>query len=123
EDQDEIARVDNQSRGLARDEHGVHLVHGVGEQNDAAPQAAIPERQRDYAAPYHLAPEPLDDEARGKQRLAEKSHQQPDVIDGEPLQQSGHHNSFGVSGPRKRRFSHSTPTKSVRPTRARSQTP
>src|SRR4051794_26790043 len=72
-DQEEIARVDDEPRRLAGDEDRVEPIDRVGEKHDAAAQTAIPERERDHAPAHELALEPLDDEARCEQRLAEKA--------------------------------------------------
>ena len=50
-DEIDIARVDDETGRLAEDEHGIGAVDGVGEQQDAAKEAEIPERLGDDARP------------------------------------------------------------------------
>src|SRR5215469_14008191 len=62
----QIAAVHKQPAPLAEDEYRVPLVDRIGEQDDAARDAAIPEGDRNDASPFHLAAEPLKNEAGGK---------------------------------------------------------
>ncbi len=43
ENQEQVAPIDDESHALTHDEHRIHFVDRIGEQNDAARDAAIPE--------------------------------------------------------------------------------
>src|SRR5579885_2051105 len=79
ENRPEIANVNDKAAALTDDERPAVDLDGISKRHDPAADAAIPERQRNHAAAFHLAPEPLDDETRSKKRLAQESDQQPDV--------------------------------------------
>src|SRR5579862_462228 len=118
----QVAAVHKQPARLADDEHRVSLVDRIGEHDDPARHAAVPEGDWNDAAAFHLALEPLDDEARGEQPLAGKSDGEPDPFRRE---QGVHRDQRSVTSTasRKRFFSQSTPKMSCMPTTKRSQTP
>ena len=49
------------------------MMHGIGEADQAADQAAIPEGDRDDAVAFLFAVQPLDQEAHAEHRLADKA--------------------------------------------------
>src|SRR5438132_1528800 len=84
EDQIEVSAVHKQAARLTKDEHRVLLVNGICKHNHPAGDAAVPEGNRNDAAPLHLAFEPLNDETRGEQRLARKSDSKPNPFGRNP---------------------------------------
>src|SRR5262245_24651124 len=76
----EIAGIDEDARTLAKDEHGVEPVDRIGQQRQAAPNGEIPERGRDHALPAAFRRDPLYEEARREQRLAEQADSEPDLV-------------------------------------------
>src|SRR5437016_6112813 len=85
----QIPAVHKKPARLAKDEHRIPLVDGIGEQHDATAEAAIPEGERNDAAALHLALEPLDDKAGGEQRLAREADRKPDPFRGNPSMHTG----------------------------------
>src|SRR3989454_4008082 len=82
EDEIEIARVHEKPGGLPDDEHRVPPMEGVGQERHAAPQGEIPEGTRDHALALTFGGDPLDEESRREERLAEKSDAEPKLIRG-----------------------------------------
>ena len=68
-DQVQVPRVDGGIEHIAHDEHGILAVDRIGEQDDRAGHAQIPERDRDDAAALAFAGEPLQQPADEKQAL------------------------------------------------------
>src|SRR6266705_3219540 len=82
EDEIEIARVHEKAGGLPDDEHRVPPMEGVGQERHAATQGEIPEGTRDHALAMTFGGDPLDEESRREERLAEKSDAEPKLIRG-----------------------------------------
>src|SRR5216684_7795115 len=80
EDEIEIARVHEKAGGLPDDEHRVPPMEGVGQERHAATQGEIPEGTRDHALALTFGGDPLDEESRREERLAEKSDAEPKLI-------------------------------------------
>src|SRR5262245_7878076 len=81
-DEVEVARVHEESRGLAEHEHRIPPVDRVGQERHAAAQREIPEVSRDHALALALGRDPLDEKARREERLAEKADAEPELIRG-----------------------------------------
>src|SRR5436305_12536282 len=69
ENQIEVSAVHKQAARLTKDEHRVLLVNCIRKHNDPAGDTAVPEGNRNDAAPLHFALEPLNDETRGEKCL------------------------------------------------------
>src|SRR5690242_1768723 len=100
-------------------------MRGVDEQQEAARQAQVPEYDGQYAAPFHLALEPLHDEARCEHGLSEQADTEPDAV----VCHVGHcalASSSLISSTESRvvlRPSHITPSMSTSPAQSRSWMP
>src|SRR5439155_26876518 len=79
-DEIEVPRVDEEPGGLAEDKHGVEPVDRVRQQRHAAAHREEPERPGHDALLRALRRDPLDDEARREERLAEPSDAEPHVL-------------------------------------------
>src|SRR5262249_52448379 len=116
ENQKEVACVDDEAARLRNREWRALQMHRVGEGDDAAADAAIPERHRQHAAAFAFALIPLHDEARGEEGRAETANERPDVVVGEPACDVHGQSSLVSTGALKRRCSQRTPRRSLIPT-------
>src|SRR5438876_3917652 len=78
-DEHEVADVDDQAGELPDDEHRVAAVNGICRGDRAADQREVPEVDRDVALPLPLRGDPLHDETRGEDELAEETDENPEV--------------------------------------------
>src|SRR3989304_1773980 len=78
-DQVEVAAVHEQAGALSDDEDRVQAEDGVDQQREPAADREVPEVDRDHALLLPLRRDPLDQKARGEQRLPEEAedHQHP----------------------------------------------
>ena len=81
-DEIDVARVDMQTGGLANDEDRVGPVAGVGEQQNPAEKAEIPESLGDDARPGLFGGDPLHEEAHREQELSDQADADPDQLGG-----------------------------------------
>ena len=78
-DQLNIANIDEGAEALAQDENKVLFVNGIGQHDQPAPEAKIPEDFGDDALLDALAVNPLNDKAHHKKALTEKTYGDPEV--------------------------------------------
>src|SRR5262249_47418822 len=91
EDEVEIARVDEHAPELTDDEHRITPMKRVGEQDDRAGNAEVPELHGHDALLLSLGRDPLQEEAQEEAGLTEQADDQPDqrrilTIHGSPLE-------------------------------------
>jgi len=87
-DEPEVPGVDKEAGELADDDDQVLAMEPVGEEDEAAGQAEEPEGRRDYAGPFALGGDPLDEKAGEEEGLSEEADGGPDVPDELVLQTS-----------------------------------
>ncbi len=130
-EQDEVARVQGRQEHVAEDHRQLVDVEGVEQGDDASPERDVPEHRGHDDLLQLLRVEPLDDEARAEQQVAEQpEHRPPPRVGVQPgeetpeerLQEAPRvvHRSLHF---RCRSCSQRTPRASRRPLSARSSVP
>src|SRR6185436_1068460 len=78
-DEHQIADVDDQARALPDDEHRVAAVNCVDGGDHAAREREVPEDDRNVARLLPRRGDPLDDEARAEEELADETEGDPKI--------------------------------------------
>src|SRR5215831_4377316 len=79
-DKIEVAKVDEETRALPQDEHGVAAMNRVDEQDGAATDGEEPEGDGNDALPPALGGDPLHEEAAEEEALPQESDGQPELL-------------------------------------------
>src|SRR5207253_127831 len=80
-DEHQVADVDHQPRPLPDDEDDVALMNRISGRDDSSDDGEIPEDDRDVALALLLGSDPLHDEARSENDLAEETEGKPGLIE------------------------------------------
>src|SRR5262249_10552939 len=76
-DQIDVARIDEQAGALAHDENGIASLNSIDQQHGSSGEAEIPEGDGDDAAFGRFAGDPLPEEAKEEERLADEADDDP----------------------------------------------
>jgi hypothetical protein len=78
-DEVEVSRIDDGIEKVGNDKDRVHLPKGIGQEDQSASQAEIPEGHWNDTLFLFLRRNPLNDKSHRKHRLSDETENQPEV--------------------------------------------